>query len=176
MTGSKLITWGALAAMLGVVASLLEPVVFARSPSLSEPLLPVAYLLTAIGLVGFHVLQRGDYGDIGRAGFYTASAGSLAAILATIVPLVRGPELDLLHSVGALLLIVGYVIYGAATLRAKVLPRWCGAAFILIGPVTFALLGFGGNTLMVFGLFWLVLGYALWSRRNAPARRPSPVS
>ncbi len=174
MHSSKWTRWGALAAMLGGVAFLSEPVIFAVSPSLAEPLLPISYLLTAAGLVGLHALQSGDYGRIGQAGFYTASSGSLASILATVVPLIGGAELDLLHTIGALLVIVGYIIYGAATLQARVLPHWCGVAFIVVGPGTVALLGFGGNTLVVLGLFWLALGYALWSRRANRPRGPRP--
>ena len=47
---------------------------------------------------------------------------------------------------------VGLILYGAATLQAKVLPRWCGIAFIVVLPVTILLGDYGG---MFFGLVWL---------------------
>lgn len=176
MSGSNMARWGALAAMTGGVASLLESIVFPTSPKLATALLLAAYVLTAVGLAGFHGLQSEGYGRLGWAGLYTASVGSLLSSVATVVALVADEDLDLLHSIGALLLIIGYILYGVATLQARVLPRWSGVAFIVVGPITFALLGFGGSTTIVFGLFWLLLGYVLWSRRDALVQQPSPVS
>ena len=74
-------------------------------------------------------------------------------------------------------LVVGFVLYGAATLRAKVLPRWCGVAFIAAVPVALALSGPLSFASMfgVFGLAWLALGYALWSQRVISGQQPSRV-
>ncbi len=69
--------------------------------------------------------------------------------------------------------LVGFVLYGAATLQARVLPRWCGVGLIVGLPVTIALENYGT---ILFGLLWLALGYMLWSRRGAPAEQPSRVS
>ena len=66
---------------------------------------------------------------------------------------------------------------GAATLRAGVLARWCGALLIVavLGiPIYFALGNYGGAIL--YGLLWLALGYVLWSRREAATEQPSRVS
>ena len=68
---------------------------------------------------------------------------------------------------------VGLVLYGAATLQARVLPRWGGIALIVSLPLTILLQDFGG---LVFGLVWLALGYVLWSRRGAATEQPSRVS
>ena len=65
---------------------------------------------------------------------------------------------------------VGLILYGAATLQAKVLPRWCGIAIIVVLPVTILLGDYGG---MFFGLVWLALGYMLWSHRGAPSEQRS---
>ena len=76
---------------------------------------------------------------------------------------------------GVLGLLVAFVIYGAATLQAGVLPRWCGVAFIVAMPVAPAS-GFVGPFALVFvtfGLAWLALGCALWARGGAAAGRPS---
>jgi hypothetical protein len=66
---------------------------------------------------------------------------------------------------------------GIATLRARVLPPWCGVLLIIavLGiPVYFALGNYGGA--IVYGLVWVALGYALWSRRGEAAEQPSRVS
>jgi hypothetical protein len=68
------------------------------------------------------------------------------------------------------------VLLGVATLRARVLPRWCGILLIVavLGiPVYFALGNYGGATL--YGLVWLGLGYALWLERGMSAEQPSRV-
>ena len=72
---------------------------------------------------------------------------------------------------------LGLVLLGAATLRAGVLARWCGALLIVavLGiPIYFALGNYGGAIL--YGLLWLALGYVLWSRREAATEQPSRVS
>jgi hypothetical protein len=68
-------------------------------------------------------------------------------------------------------------LHGVATLQARVLPRWCGVAFIVALPVTLVLsnpLSFA-SVFVVFGLIWLALSYPLWSRRVVSAQQPSRV-
>jgi hypothetical protein len=50
--------------------------------------------------------------------------------------------LDFLGIVGVM---VGLVLYGAATLQARVLPRWCGVGFIVCLPVWWVLSVILGN-------------------------------
>jgi nitric oxide reductase large subunit len=74
-------------------------------------------------------------------------------------------------------LLVGEVLYGAATLQARVLPRWCGVLFILLMPVTI-FLGVvlpGDLAILWVGLAWLALGYVLWSQRGVAGDQPSRV-
>jgi hypothetical protein len=154
-----------------------------------EVLLVVALLLVPVGMAGFHALQSQNYGRIGQAGFWTVVVASLAVVLGSASYLWWGSVfgsslLWLAMPVGPLGLLVGFVLYGVATLQAKVLPRWCGIAFIVALPVALALMGMrpvfglpGGIsiTFIVFGAAWLTLGYTLWSRRVASAKRPSRV-
>jgi hypothetical protein len=82
--------------------------------------------------------------------------------------------LDWLVAVGVLGLLVGLVLYGAATLQARVLPRWCGILFIIFMPVGILL----GDLQPIWGgLVWVALGYALWSHssRDAATQQPSRV-
>jgi hypothetical protein len=74
--------------------------------------------------------------------------------------------------VGPLLLVAGFVLYGVATLRARMLLRWCGVAFIGALPVALGLsipLSFG-YLFVVFGIIWQALGNALWSQRVVSAQ------
>jgi hypothetical protein len=64
---SNLIRWGGLAAMAAGLAYVLEAIVFAVSPGgVSQGVVSfIAVVLTAVGLLGFHVLQKENYGRVG---------------------------------------------------------------------------------------------------------------
>jgi hypothetical protein len=133
----------------------------------------VAALLMVVGLVGLHALQRDNYGRIGRGSFYTVVVASLAQVLGIVVFLSGSEALNwLVFPVGFLAVPVGLILYGAATLQARVLPRWCGLGLIIIPPTSIVLGDYGG---ILFGLLWVALGYMLWSRRVASAEQPSRV-
>ena len=95
MSSSDLIRWGGLAAMLGGLASLLNVLlgllVSETSTSvvhlLADSFAVVPLLLILVGMVGFHTLQKANYGGIGRGGFYTVVLGLLAQVLGTITHL-----------------------------------------------------------------------------------------
>ena len=182
MLSSNLIRWSGLAAMVGgvfwVVWSFLYRVSFeAGGGSFADVLLLLAALLTLAGLVGLHALQGGYYGGIGQAGFYTATVGLFAQALAALLLLMGYEVLWLVAPVGSLTVLVGLVLYGAATLQARVLPPWCGLGLIVVPPIAFYLNSkvFYGS-IALFGLLWVALGYVLWSRRGMPTeQRPSRV-
>jgi hypothetical protein len=96
----------------------------------------VSVLLALVWLVGFHALQKGNYGRIGRAGFYTVIVSSVAQILALVLLLAGSDALVWLLSIGSLGVLVGFALYGAATLQRRVLPRWYGVEFIIALPIT----------------------------------------
>lgn len=121
----------------------------------------LAYVLEVVGLVGFHALQGRNYERIGRGGAVHDRLG----FSHTGEPLWGMEGLGLLVVVGVLGMLVGFVLYGVATLQAKVLPRWCGMSFIILVPGTILIFSiFAGYYSSVWeGLVWLALGYALWS-------------
>ena len=183
MTSSDIIRWGGIAAMLGGVLWVLWNNIFrvsnqAAFDPFSDALLLLAALLTLVGLVGLHALQGGNYGRIGRAGFYTAALGLLAQALAALV-LLLGSEalLWLVAPVGSLVVLVGLVLYGAATLQARVLPPWYGLGLIVVPPIAFYLNSkVLYRSIALFGVLWVALGYVLWSRTGTPTeQQPSRV-
>ncbi len=159
---------------------------------LSGVSLVVALLLVPVGMVGFHVLQRHGYGRQALGPVWLVGVGSLVVVLGGVVFFTLGEAGDFLQAtpplewvvsglvglVGGLVsMVVGFALYGVATLRAGVLPRWCGVAFIGALPVALGLsvsLHFA-SMVLVFGLAWLALGYALWMRRNTTAGQRSRV-
>ena len=73
---------------------------------------------------------------------------------------------------GTLGMLVGFVVYGPATLRAGVLPRWYGLALTVSMPLSLSLAVHGTA---LFGLILAVLGLTLWSRRGAAGQRPRVI-
>jgi hypothetical protein len=92
--------------------------------------------------------------------------GSSALVLGLLVflPLESRVLLWLVYPVGYLVQLVGFVLYGTATLQARVLPRWCGLGLIFGPLVAFVWDVYGG---ILFGVLWVVLGFMLWTRRDA---------
>jgi hypothetical protein len=118
-------------------------------------------------------LQKGTYGLIGRVGFYIVVVGGLTQILEAVFFISAGSALEWVGEVGFMTVIVGFWVFGAATLRAGILPWWCGVGLIVAIVLPLVLDPGGGSSQ---GLFWVALGYVLWSRRNEPAEQPSRVS
>src|SRR5919202_1377686 len=165
MASSDLIRWGALSAIAGGVVWIVDsglPLLAIPESAVNDVSFIIAALCTIGGVVGFHAVQKEDYGRIGRGGFWTVVVATLAIVAGLIVSLLGSTVLERLElfPVGTFALFMGFALYGAATLQARVLPRWCGMGFI-VGPFMFLIGYFGG---ILFGRLWLALGYTLWSQ------------
>ena len=136
-------------------------------------LLVLALLLTAAGLAGLHALQKESHGLVGRAGFYVALASLAARALGAVTFLLGSSALDWVSLPGTLGMLLGFVLYGLATLRAGVLPRWYGLALALSVPASLPLAVYGTA---LFGLILVILGLALRSRRGAAAEQRPRVT
>ena len=179
MSASALIRWGAVGLMLGgvvwVVLGLSALVGYLQAiPSREDVVLFVAaHLLSAAGLVGLHALQKDGYGLLGRAGFYLALAAMAARAFGAVVFLAGSSAAEWISFPATLGMLVGFVLYGVATLRARVLPRWYGVALIVSLPISLPLAVYGT---VLFGLFLVALGCVLWMRRDATTEQASRVS
>jgi hypothetical protein len=176
MSREELIRWGAIALMAGgvvwVIAGILEG--FAGDPPTFGPLAyTVAVLLTAVGVLGIHALQKENYGRIGRGGLYTFLIAAACQILGMVVFILGSAALGfLVFPLGTLGIIVGLALYGAATLQAKVLPRWYAIALIIVVPVSIL---FGDYSSIWNGVVFGALGYVLWSIRETTGESPARV-
>ena len=192
MSSSDLIRWGGRAALLaGTLWIVLGLVSFAIPRPAAGPafqgtfsyyLVEVIFSLACIGmlggLVGLHVVQARGLGRLGTVGFSLAFTGIALIVISTLTTLLLGREvLSILFVVGMIGALVGLVMLGIATLRARVLPQWSAAVLLVSAlgfPVYFVFDVYGGG--IVFGLIWLVLGYALLSNRGqAVGEQPSRV-
>ena len=178
MNRTDLIRMGGLAAMVGGV-------VYTAVGLLVPFLVPMLIVLLALGAMvataGLHVLQRERYGLPGTLASLAVSIGVIL-ILGSNLGFTEGlpwPIPERIIMVGTFVAALGMVALGIATIGARVLPWWCGAALIAGG------LGFVGTMLapswtgfitgLLAGVAWAVVGYALLRAASRQARQPSRV-
>jgi hypothetical protein len=134
MTSSNLLRWGGLAALIGGGLYVLTGIMSLLAPqeevfdSFTDYLIEVLFVLALVGtlmaIAGVHVLQRERYGRLGAAGSWTAFVGhALLLVVAAATTLAGREVLDMVFLLGSLAALVGLVLLGATTLRARVLPR-----------------------------------------------------
>jgi hypothetical protein len=162
----------------------------------------VSVMLMQLGLVGLYGRQVEEMAWLGLVGFVlafigTAFAGAIQFLESTVLPLVAAQASTIFvqartpppYAVPLLALGfgLGYVLFGIATMRAGVLPRWSGLllsigvflfifaevireALHLSGVVPYVI-GTSGQGVMALSLVWM--GYALWREKREPVRRGS---
>ena len=189
MSSSNLIRWGGIAALIGGVLYVLTGIMSLFAPqeevldSFTDYLIEVLFVLALVGtlvaIAGLHVLQKERYGRLGAAGSLTAFVGHVLLLVAAATTILTGREaLDIIYLLGSLVALVGLTLLGAMTLRARVLPKWCGVLLIVGLPLTVFLdiVTGGGAGGILLGVVWALVGYALLATRGgAPAQQTSRV-
>ena len=165
-------------------------------------------LLFLLGITGIYARQVNKAGWLGLAGFlllflswalqmaFVFVEAFILPLLATAAPqfvngvlgnIARGEAsavdlgaLPLIYSLGvAVPYMLGGLVFGIATLRAGILPRWAGWLLAVTATLTplAALLPHNIQRLAAIpmGLALATLGYALWSERRAQAADPAPA-
>src|SRR6266699_2392177 len=210
MKTSNLIRWSGLALMIGGILGAVGLVIHPLSETASDvagSLWVPAHLLAFVstiplifGLVGLYARQAEEAGRSGLLGFALTLIGAISEgmellwIEVIIFPFLvaNDPALyDSLRSSSAylvalalsfLLFFGGWITFGAAMVRAAVLPRWTVwlvimaviPAIVLLGVATASgLSGSGSPTILIFNIVGIVLslsfvgwGYALWSDKR----------
>ncbi len=186
---SRFIRWGGRASVVAAVMFVLAGVLVLIEPpqggynSFSDYLiaviLAVAFALTLVAIAGLHTLQSGRYGRLGAAGSLITFIGyALIVVVTAVSTLVGGEALFVVRLIAALAVIIGSILLGGMTLRARVLPWWCGVLLIVgfpLGDVVNTVIGEGSEAI-VLGLLWGLVGYALLSISRAPNQPSVRVS
>jgi drug/metabolite transporter (DMT)-like permease len=145
-------------------------------------LLPLVLLPVVAGFLGLHAAQRRVYGWLGKAGLVMALLG-LALVVAgsvgefwvfTTQPYGEPNGRDAswaIYLLGHLVLAVGSVLFGIASVRAKVLARKPTKLFAVLGGLAVA--PFFGALIFAIPFTWL--GYTLWSGQGEPDRQTRRV-
>ena len=148
----------------------------------------LAMALLLIGLVALFVRQAEAFGALGLTGFVLALLGTTLAAgaswsqvfvvprLAEVAPAVadQGTGSVLAGFLLSFLLFgVGWLVFGAATLRTRVFPRW--AVILLIVGAVISILPLPSRALIV-EIAAGYLGFTLLRGRGASEHQPSRVS
>lgn len=194
MSLSDLIRWSGIAAMVGgvslAIADLFAMVTFGNQFSetvmtgtyaLDTVLDLIALILLLLALVGLYVRQAEVTGPLGFVGFIVAFVGTvLVAGFAWaglfIAPYLAAHTPELLDS-GAppgllptfIPFAVGWLLFGIASLRGRVYPRWA-AILLIVGAVPSIL----PLTQVVLGVAVAVLGLYLFTGRDAAKGQWAP--
>lgn len=145
----------------------------------------LAMLLLAVGLVALYARQAEAFGALGLVGFFVALVGTVMVAGALwsqvfVVPRLAETAPEVVDSgtgsvlagflLSFLLFGLGWVVFGAATLRARVFPRW--AVVLLIIGAVLAILPVPSRAL-VLQLAAACLGFTVLTGREAADGRSS---
>ena len=185
MKTQNLFRWGGLVAIvaaifavIGGLSSLNERTVLGQWFSIAS------FALTVFSMMALYGAQAERSGGLGLAGFVLTVLGATLLLIFQFAVLARVSGVDPDRAVvqffnktplgllGPIGFVLGLILFGIATIRARVFPRWAGA-LIGIGAV---LSLFGGETgvFMILGLVSLLaielgiawMGWALWSSKS----------
>jgi hypothetical protein len=197
MSSANLIRWSGLASLLAGVLHILgaflhpvgEDLAAINSPNWvpAHLVLWVSGILILLGLTGLYTRQAEKTGWLGLVSFVLAFigmavGGGLLLIVSIIIPLIATEAPALIGQamtppafvlpVVAVGFGLGFILFGVATMRAGVLPRWAGL-LLIIGAVLQMAEGSPIDRMLlhvilttgrvVFGLSFAWMGYALWS-------------
>ena len=169
------------------------------------PVKTVMCLLFLLGWTGLYARQVKEAGWLGLAGFlllslswalqtaFVFAEAFLMPLLATTAPKFvdgylgigagRASEVNLgalpaLYTLVGISYVLGGLLFGIATLRVGILPRWAAGLLAVASALTPAAALFPHQiqrlAAIPVGLALVWLGYALWSERREQASEPSP--
>ena len=144
-------------------------------------LLPFVLLPVVVGFIGLHAAQRRSYGRLGTAGFATVLVGFMVIIAGSVGEFwvfsdqsYEGAGRNaswILFLLGHLVLVIGTLLFGIATVRAKVFRQEAAKLFAVMGVgVVVPFLG-----AVIFAIPFVWLGHLLWTGKYERGQQPSRV-
>ncbi len=161
---------------------------------LGGSLVLTAHVVLVFGLVALYAAQVEQSGLLGALGMVLGVVGTtlVSGVVLVEIAGASGAEVEnvlgaglpgALALLGGLAFLIGLILFGAATMRAGVFPRWA-AILLIVGDVVFGLGSFAGSAANVFeivgasitcvALLWL--GLSLLSGGTASAGQSTRVS
>lgn len=164
--------------------------------SIGAALISVGALLILGGLLGLYSHQAEKAGTLGLIGFLMAFVGTVMLVglawhfelliapwLAVAAPELADSEPSMRVALGAviipgLLYILGWMLFGVASLRAKVFPRLAAALLvvgIVLDPITVAAgIPIVAEAVLGVGMGWM--GYIVWTERGEVLAEPAAAT
>jgi len=166
MPSSNLIwTWGGLASAAAGLLLLLGHLFDLGGNSeygtvFGGSLILTAHVVLVFGLVALYAAQVEQSGLLGGLGMVLSVVGTTLVSGAVLVEIAgaSGAEVEnvlgaglpgALALLGGLALLIGLILFGAATMRAGVFPRWAGL-LLIVGDAVFGLGSFAGSAATIF--------------------------
>ena len=206
-SGLAAMAGGIVLAIIGIVTGLAEMSmpeeeamsVIARTNvwQITMPLMLAAMILVLLGLVGLYGRQAEQAGSFGLIAFVFAFVGTALAVglmwvFAFVVPALAEAAPTILDAdeppgtlgvaffLSFILFALGWLLFGVASLRARVFPRWASLLLIIGTILSFVvdMLPFSipiPLDLLVLGTGLIWLGYTLWSGLTQPAATIEPA-
>jgi hypothetical protein len=161
---------------------------------LGGTLVLTAHVALVFALVALYAAQAQESGLLGGLGMVLSVVGTtlVSGVVMVEIAGASGAEVDpvlgaglpsALALLGGLAFLIGLILFGAATMRAGVFPRWAGL-LLIVGDVVFGAGSFAGSAATIFeilgalitcaALVWL--GLSLLSRSGTSAERSARVS
>ena len=193
VTGGLLVVWWILVATLfptiDPTVGIVDIVGESTWLPFSVPGAVAAILLPGV-IVSLYMAQKGMVSKAGQVGFYLSLVGSVmfawVQIEQTFVwpriveeapnlvdysfPLLGNNQFDFIYWPAHLLLAVGLLLFGQATVKAGVFPRWAGH-LLWFGGLTFGIsgivLGLRFLSIITFGPALIWMGFLQWRDRGA---------
>jgi hypothetical protein len=147
---------------------------------LLQIILLVAYAGPLIAILSLHALQSesGRYRRLGAAGSLLTFIGYATVFVVVAVSVLEGgASLLPVRLAGASAVLIGSILLGDMTIRARILPWWCGVLLIIafpLGDLSNELLR--GSEGILLGILWGLVGIALLARSGTEAEQPSHVN
>src|SRR3712207_737900 len=143
-----MVKWGGLAGVVAAVMFVLTTVLMQLAPlqrvydSLSDYLYQVVALVAYAGamgaILGLHALQSqsGRYGRLGAMGSFLAFIGYAIIFVVTAVSALQGGQALLtVRLIGGVAILIGSILLGVMTIRARLVPWLCGVLLIVAFPL-----------------------------------------
>jgi hypothetical protein len=158
-----------------------------------------------LGMAGLYARQVEETGWLGLAGFvlftiWMALSSAFSFVEAFILPRLASESpafvagilgmfsgvaskvelgsLPMLWTISTPIYLLGLLLFGIATFRAGVLPRWAGALLAVAAPITLVAAvvppEHQAKVMIPVGIALVWLGYALFSERREPTPDPCP--
>jgi len=168
--------FGCIAVLGGLVRMLMTPAALIWGFNSPHELVPgfTACILMAIGSIGLYLGQAERVGLLGLLGFLLLAVSNMLTASLVSMVLFLGADLEntygnvsVLQGVNNFFALLGFVISGIATIRARVLRLW--AACLLTAVPFLAFIPFMGDYFpLIWGLSYVGLGLPLWLGGSQP--------